>query len=311
MQGQEAKRKRTTRLYDVLVVPSGDKSKPLQFTAGWWKIGLAAAGIFACCAAIVLAVLMFTPAMEYLPIPNPALEARYGRQLVETQQQLHALAEDVILLREYNTNLRRALGQDGTAGPVVELRDSASHKQTAGGSDMDLRSGSASTQPMGADDLVEVQQQPQSVQQAVHTASMADHMGAPQARRLELPLLLPVEGFVSQGYDLPRRHFGLDIAAKRGSPVQSPADGHVVYAGWTYEDGNTLVISHGSGYLTVFKHNQTLLTTVASPVKRGEVIALLGSSGKTSQGPHLHFEVWKDGIPRDPNELLMTPARLQ
>ena len=60
-----------------------------------------------------------------------------------------------------------------------------------------------------------------------------------------------------------------------------------------------------------FKHNQTLLTTVASEVKRGEVIALLGSSGKTSQGPHLHFEVWKDGIPRDPNELLMTPARLQ
>lgn len=311
MQGQEAKRKRTTRLYDVLVVPSGDKSKPLQFTAGWWKIGLAAAGVFAFCAAIVLAVLMFTPAMEYLPIPNPALEARYGRQLVETQQQLHALAEDVILLREYNTNLRRALGQDGTAGPVVELRDSASHRQNVGGSDMDMHNGPSHTQPMGADDLVEVQQQPQSAHQAVQAASMADLHGAPQARRLELPLLLPVEGFVSQGYDLPRRHFGLDIAAKRGSPVQSPADGHVVYAGWTYEDGNTLVISHGSGYLTVFKHNQTLLTTVASPVKRGEVIALLGSSGKTSQGPHLHFEVWKDGIPRDPNELLMTPARLQ
>jgi murein DD-endopeptidase MepM/ murein hydrolase activator NlpD len=311
MQGQEAKRKRTTRLYDVVVVPSGDKSKPLQFTAGWWKIGLAATGVFAVCAAIVLAILMFTPVMEYLPIPNPALEARYGRQLVETQQQLHTLAEDVILLREYNTNLRRALGQEGTSGPVVELRDSASRGQNMVPPEPDRRDGPTHVAATGTDDLVEIERQPQSAQHAVQVASMADYHSVPQARRLELPLLLPVEGFVSQGYDLPRRHFGLDIAAKRGSPVQSPADGHVVYAGWTYEDGNTLVISHGSGYLTVFKHNQTLLTSVASPVKRGEVIALLGSSGKTSQGPHLHFEVWKDGIPRDPNELLMTPARLQ
>ena len=262
------------------------------------------------CATIVLVILMFTPIMEYIPIPNPALEARYGRQLLETQQKLQALAEDVILLREYNTNLRHALGQEGTTGAVVDQKDSASHGQNLTPPEPDVRGGPTRVQPSGGDDLVEVQQQPGTAP-PVQSASIVDNSATPQARRLELPLLLPVEGFVSQGYDLSRRHFGLDIAAKRGSPVQSPADGHVVYAGWTYEDGNTLVISHGSGYLTVFKHNQTLLTTVGSPVKRGEVIALLGSSGNTSQGPHLHFEVWKDGIPRDPNELLMTPARLQ
>jgi murein DD-endopeptidase MepM/ murein hydrolase activator NlpD len=310
MQGQEAKRKRSTRLFDIVVVPSGDKSKPVHFTAGWWKIGLATAGVFVVCGVIFLALLMFTPVMEYLPIPNPVLEARYGRQLLETQQQLHTLAEDVIVLREYNANLRHALGQESTAGPVVELKDSASHGQNAPSQESEIRGGPTHVQPTGGDDLVEVQQQTGATA-PVQMASMVEYHTAPVARRLELPLLLPVEGFVSQGYDLPRRHFGIDIAAKRGSPVQAPADGHVVYAGWTYEDGNTLVLSHGSGYLTVFKHNQTLLTTVASEVKRGEVIALLGSSGKTSQGPHLHFEVWKDGIPRDPNELLMTPARLQ
>lgn len=310
MQGQEAKRKRTTRLFDIVVVPSGDKSKPVHFAAGWWKIGLALVGVFAVCGAVFLAMLMFTPIMEYLPIPNPALEARYGRQLLETQQQLHALAEDVIVLREYNASLRHALGQENAAGPVVELKDSASHGQNVSTRETEMRGGPSHAPPTGADDLVEVQQQTASTT-PVQMASMVEYHAAPVARRLELPLLLPVEGFVSQGYDLPRRHFGLDIAAKRGSPVQAPADGHVVYAGWTYEDGNTLVLSHGSGYLTVFKHNQTLLTTVASGVKRGEVIALLGSSGKTSQGPHLHFEVWKDGIPRDPNELLMAPARLQ
>jgi murein DD-endopeptidase MepM/ murein hydrolase activator NlpD len=85
----------------------------------------------------------------------------------------------------------------------------------------------------------------------------------------------------------------------------------VVFAGWTYEDGNLLVISHGSGYLTVYKHNQALMKSPAMAVKRGELIALLGSSGQTSLGPHLHFEVWKDGIAQDPNEFLLTPATAQ
>lgn len=312
MQGQqEAKRKRTSRLFDVVVVPSGEGSKPLRFSAGWWRIGFAALAVFVLSVAIMLAILMFTPAMEYLPIPNPAMEARYGRQLLETQQQLQKLAEDVIVLRDYNTNLRHALGQENGQGPVVEQRDSAARQQNMTPPQPVTRGGPTHVQASSADDLVEVQQQTGSAPSTPVTALVDYNRVVPEARRLELPLLLPVEGFVSQGYDLARRHFGLDIAAKRGSPVQAPADGFVVYAGWTYEDGNTLVLSHGSGYLTVFKHNQTLLTTVASPVRRGEVIALLGSSGRTSQGPHLHFEVWKDGIPRDPNELLMTPARMQ
>jgi murein DD-endopeptidase MepM/ murein hydrolase activator NlpD len=72
-----------------------------------------------------------------------------------------------------------------------------------------------------------------------------------------------------------------------------------------------LIISHGGGYLTLYKHLQTLLKTGQATVKRGETIALLGSSGKTSLGPHLHFEVWKDGMPHDPNEYLLTPAKIQ
>jgi murein DD-endopeptidase MepM/ murein hydrolase activator NlpD len=70
-----------------------------------------------------------------------------------------------------------------------------------------------------------------------------------------------------------------------------------------------LMLSHGGGYVTVYKHNQCLFKTAHDYVKRGEVIALLGSSGKTSLGSHLHFEVWKDGIPQDPNEYFLTPSK--
>jgi murein DD-endopeptidase MepM/ murein hydrolase activator NlpD len=63
--------------------------------------------------------------------------------------------------------------------------------------------------------------------------------------------------------------------------------------------------------MTVYKHNQTLLTSSQMVVRRGESVSLLGESGRTSSGPHLHFEVWHDGIPRDPNEYLLTPAITQ
>jgi murein DD-endopeptidase MepM/ murein hydrolase activator NlpD len=83
----------------------------------------------------------------------------------------------------------------------------------------------------------------------------------------------------------------------------------VLFAGWTYDDGNMLIIAHGGGYATVYKHLQTLLKSTLNSVKRGEPIALLGSSGRTSMGPHLHFEVWHNGVPEDPNESLLVPAR--
>ena len=126
-----------------------------------------------------------------------------------------------------------------------------------------------------------------------------------------LPLIMPAEGFISQMFDPGRGHFGMDVAARRGTPVVAPADGHVVFAGWTYEDGNLVIMAHGRGYMTVYKHNQSLLRGAQEFVRRGETIALLGTSGRTSQGPHLHFEVWRDGVPRDPRLYLITRTTAQ
>lgn len=122
---------------------------------------------------------------------------------------------------------------------------------------------------------------------------------------------MPVEGIVTQGFDPSRGHFGLDIAARKGTPIYAATDGSVVFAGWTFDDGNMLMISHGDGYMTVYKHAQSLIKTAHMTVKRSEPIAFVGTTGKTSLGPHLHFEVWKDGVARDPSEFLLSPSRIQ
>ena len=124
-----------------------------------------------------------------------------------------------------------------------------------------------------------------------------------------IPTRLPVEGFLSTDFRKDDWHFpdhlGIDIAASRGTIVYAAADGVVLFTKWTEDLGNLIIIYHLNGFLTYYGHNQVLLVRERGFVKKGQAIALLGSSGR-STAPHLHFEVWKDGVPVDPKEYLLT-----
>jgi murein DD-endopeptidase MepM/ murein hydrolase activator NlpD len=118
---------------------------------------------------------------------------------------------------------------------------------------------------------------------------------------VSFPAILPTEGYMTRGFEPEHNHYGLDIAGKIGNLIVAAADGNIVFSGWTQEDGYVVIISHASGFMSFYKHNQSLLKSPGSFVRRGEPIAILGNSGTTSSGPHVHFEIWKDGIPVDPS----------
>ena len=101
-------------------------------------------------------------------------------------------------------------------------------------------------------------------------------------------------------YKTPRMHSGLDFTAETGTPVYATGDGVVEIAGSQGDGyGNKVVIKHGYGYETLYAHNSKILVKVGASVKRGQTIALVGSTGK-STGPHCHYEVWKNGVKIDP-----------
>ena len=119
-----------------------------------------------------------------------------------------------------------------------------------------------------------------------------------------IPSVPPVLGYVSQRSEKDKSfiqpgHYGIDIVIKEGEPIQASAAGLVVFSDWTYDQGNLIILYHGDGYFTHYGHNQKNLKNQRDMVTRGEVIALSGNTGNSS-GPHLHYEIWKNGVAVDP-----------
>jgi murein DD-endopeptidase MepM/ murein hydrolase activator NlpD len=119
-----------------------------------------------------------------------------------------------------------------------------------------------------------------------------------------IPLKAPLFGFLSQEFNQ-NLHNGVDIVAPEGSPIVSAGTGIILFSGWTTDGGNTIVIGHKGGYYSYYKHNLRNLVYENQLVNQGEVIGYLGNSGQKSFGPHLHFEIWKDGAPIDPRLLIL------
>jgi len=125
-----------------------------------------------------------------------------------------------------------------------------------------------------------------------------------------IPSMWPLKGYVTREFRIAggekneQYHPGMDIAAKRNTPVRASAEGVVTTSGWDETYGYLVVIDHGFGFTTVYGHNSRNLVNVGERVGRGQTIAFLGSTGK-STAPHLHFEVRKNGVPEDPRKYLL------
>ena len=113
-------------------------------------------------------------------------------------------------------------------------------------------------------------------------------------------LFQPVLGEVTQKFNYKENHFAIDIAVDTGTPIKAISDGRVVLSEWTMETGHVIIIDHGDMLLSVYKHNSSLVKKQNELVAAGEVIALSGNQGTLTTGPHLHFELWKNGAPINP-----------
>ena len=156
------------------------------------------------------------------------------------------------------------------------------------------------TSDSGSIDMETLKQQIRTTIETV--GEIKDYLHTQRDIYLSTPKGFPVKGSISSyfGYrDNPRGgenefHSGIDISTNPGKPVRATADGIVSFSGWSGGSGNLVGLEHGHGFSTFYAHNRINAVKVGQKVHRGDVISYVGSTGN-STGPHVHYEIWKDG----------------
>jgi murein DD-endopeptidase MepM/ murein hydrolase activator NlpD len=114
----------------------------------------------------------------------------------------------------------------------------------------------------------------------------------------------PLKGMITNKFDKLIDHFAVDVVGLPNSRISAVLEGTVIFAGWTVETGYVIYLQHFNDLVSVYKHNAELLKNVGNHVKAGEAVAIMGNTGELTTGPHLHFELWHQGIPVDPEKYI-------
>ncbi|GGH37771.1 peptidase M23 [Mangrovimonas yunxiaonensis] len=227
-------------------------------------------------------LIAFTPLREYIPgYSSTALK----KKAVELTYKVDSLEQTILVNERYFASIKKVL--HGEVSTEEFDKDSIMEAVKLEITQEDLK-------PIKADSLLREQVEKEDKYNLFETATS----------KISFVLFPPVSGTISEGYDAEKKHYAVDIAVPKDTPVKTTADGTVIFAEWTTETGYVVLIEHSNGLISVYKHNASITKQQGDLVKSGEVIAMAGNSGEYSTGTHLHFELWKDGYPIDPTNFI-------
>lgn len=254
--------------------------KQIRFNARTLLLGLVGAIVPIIIGVTIL--IAFTPLREYIP-GYPSGKLRH--KLIQNALVTDSLEQKINLYDRYFHDLRAMLSGENSLDTVAK-RDSI------------VRPNLNELKQINQDSLFkdELEQEQFNL-----------HLSPGVPRKSGLASLLffpPLKGMVTSKQDIAAGHYGVDIVAKLNSRVSSALDGTVIFSEWTMETGYVIMIQHDLNIITCYKHNAELLKRQGDKVKAGEVIALMGNTGKETTGPHLHFELWVNGNPINPEDYI-------
>lgn len=258
------------------------------------NIYLLVSTIIVATAFFVILFIVFTPVRKYIP--------GYGD--VNLRPEAELLAKEVIRLQElhkanetYVTNVKRVFAADHEYEDEISPVDSTNVlpdsllKLDRIEEDEELRIA------VESDELVSIPDDGEIDENNAEFRSRTVPLE-------QLYLTAPAKGEISNGFRMDKGHYGVDILAPKNTPIKSILNGVVIQSDWTLETGKTIAIQHPDNVVTFYKHNSALLKKIGEEVKAGEAVAIIGNTGTLSSGPHLHFELWYNGKPVDPEDYI-------
>ncbi|MBA6151946.1 M23 family metallopeptidase [Gelidibacter maritimus] len=227
-------------------------------------------------------LIAFTPLREYIPGYSSAKLKKQATQLSFTTDSLKQVID---VNEKYFASIKRVL--TGDVKTVEFNKDSILNA-------FNEEAGQLTVKPTKQDSILREKVDKEDKYNFFESAISASNF----------VLFPPVNGTISEGYNVEEKHYAVDIVVAKNTPVKATADGTVIFAEWTSETGYVVIIEHSYELISVYKHNASLTKEQGDIVKAGEVVAMAGSTGELSTGPHLHFELWSKGYPINPTNFI-------
>lgn len=233
-------------------------------------------------------IIAFTPLKEYIP---GYTDVTLQRRIYELQLRSDSIAFAMRAQETYLENLKKVLGGDlpdereMTPVDTVQVNKYRNIKDKRSPEDSALRA--------------------EYENASKYNLFRSDKSVGKGTAMYNLTFFPPVKGTVTSEFNPLLKHFGIDIVAPRNEGIKAAQDGTIIFSGWTVETGYVIAIQHPGNVISVYKHNSVLLKKQGNIVHAGETIAIIGESGELSTGPHLHLEIWMNGIPVNPKDYIV------
>ena len=284
-EGRSGWKDRLRTTYRLVIMDDETFEEVSSYRLSLLNVYIAACTLFLFTALIVASIFIFTPLKQMIPGYG---EVESNREYIRLRNKVNNLQSELSAQKTYTESIRRIL--------MGDLEYTTDHTQES---------------EMHPDTMEPVQRIPEDekLRREVNLDEKLDiaHANLKKApdNGKQIPMdqmyfIPPVRGVVSAGFAPDKKHFGVDVLAPKNTPVKATLDGYVIASDWTLETGNTIAVQHGNELVSFYKHNSSLLKEEGDVVKAGEAIAIIGNTGTMSDGPHLHFELWKSGQPVNP-----------
>ena len=230
---------------------------------------------------LVISLVAFTPFREYIPGYGTVAERK---QILTLSQKADSMEQTLESRSAYMNSLLNVLNEK------FETKTEKPKKDTTG------KYSNINTKPSEND----VEFRTDYEQNKTNSiATKAKYKGLS-----DIVFFTPVKGLITSSFNVSENHYGVDIVTKQDETIKSTLDGTIVFSGFSAEDGNVIQIQHNNNLTSIYKHNSALLKKTGDRIKAGDAISVVGNSGEKSKGPHLHFELWFDGQPINPQDFV-------
>ena len=271
--------------YKLVILNDDTFEEKASFNASLWYLIIGTSAFAILLIFLTITTIRFTPLREYL---SGVTDDDSRKIIIEAYGKVDSLEKVTKANDLYLTNLKNVIngnvGEDKFEKPkdISKASDSIKLNQKISKEEKELRS---LIESEGKFDL--------NAQTQTERTGIASYA-----------FFSPVKGKVTDSFDPKIQHYGLDIASRKNENIKATLEGTVVFSNFTPETGHVIAIQHGNNLISFYKHCSVLLKKVGSFVRAGEVIAIVGNTGEYSTGPHLHFEIWFNGIAVNPQNYM-------